>query len=50
MVIDHRNISMVNNRMHLERLLTIKMDKIHYRNVYFDYHFPYVLCQFPQNI
>ena len=50
MVIDHQNILMVNNRMRLGWLSTIKMDKIHYQNIYFDYHFPYILCQFPQNI
>ena len=50
MVIDHQNISMVNNHMHSGWLLTIKTDKIHYQSIYFDYHYPYVSCQFPQNM
>ena len=49
-VIDHRNIPMVNNRMHSGWLLTIETVKIHYQNIYFYYHFPYVLYQVPQNI
>ena len=35
MVIDHQNISIVNNRMHSKWLLTIETLQIHYQNAHF---------------